>query len=127
MSIVEILVVLAVSLLIVSFFIPILWKKSEEDVQSIVVKIKTMKSLELSSKDGILTIEDTGRIIVYDPHRNEKTTYQFPFSFRSEGPTVGRNVTFMNGFVSTPGTVYGEGWKITVEPVTGRMRIHRGR
>jgi len=33
----------------------------------------------------------------------------------------------MNGFVSTAGTVYGEGWRITVEPVTGRMRIYRGR
>ncbi|PLV57627.1 hypothetical protein [Thermotoga sp. SG1] len=127
MSTVEILVVLALSLMIMCFFIPILWKESEEDVQSIVVKIKAMKSLELVSKNGILTIVDTGRITVYDPHENKTTVYRFPFSFQSEGSNAGEDVTFMNGFVSTAGTVYGEGWRITVEPVTGRMRIYRGR
>ncbi|PLV58691.1 hypothetical protein [Thermotoga sp. KOL6] len=127
MNVVEVLIVLAISFLIIAFFVPILWIKTETLVQPILFKIKTIQMIERTSKNGLLMIENNGKIVFYDPRKNRSIEYSFPFEIYPEGPVAGKNITFKNGFVSISGTVYGGGWRVTIEPVTGRMRIYRRR
>lgn len=127
MNIIEVLIVIAISLMIMGFFIPTLMFKLGKDHQAVAFKVMAIRMIERTSRNGLLIIEDNGKIVTYDPHKNERKAYEFPFTFLSKTAVDGEDITFKNGFVSTAGTVYGDGWWITVEPVTGRMRLYGGR
>jgi hypothetical protein len=127
MSIIEVLIVIAISLMIMGFFIPTLMFKLGKDHQAVAFKVMAIRMVKRTFQNGILKIVDKGRMIIVDIHKPERIVYQFPFSFLSKVAVDGEDITFKNGFVSTAGTVYGDGWWITVEPVTGRMRLYGGR
>jgi hypothetical protein len=127
MNIIEVLIVIAISLMIMGFFIPTLMFKLGKDHQAVAFKVMAIRMVKRTFQNGILKIVDKGRMIIVDIHKPERIVYQFPFSFLSKVAVDGEDITFKNGFVSTAGTVYGDGWWITVEPVTGRMRLYGGR
>ncbi|AIY86411.1 MULTISPECIES: hypothetical protein [unclassified Thermotoga] len=124
MNIIEVLIVIAISLMIMGFFIPTLMFKLGKDHQAVAFKVMAIRMVKRTFQNGILKIVDKGRMIIVDIHKPERIVYQFPFSFLSKVAVDGEDITFKNGFVSTAGTVYGDGWWITVEPVTGRMRLY---